>query len=75
LEREGCCNTVFWTFGGCIKTDASVKSTLPPRFWGVGIVFATFFGLLTVASKLCIFADFSVFLFFTQTLINMAIDI
>jgi len=31
--------------------DASVKSILPPRFWSVGVVFAAFFGLLTVASK------------------------
>jgi hypothetical protein len=31
--------------------DASVKSILPPQFWSVGIVFAAFFGLLTVASK------------------------
>ena len=30
--------------------DASVKSTLPPRFWSVATVFAAFFGLLTVAS-------------------------
>jgi hypothetical protein len=30
--------------------DASVKSILPPRFWGIGLVFAMFFGLLTVAS-------------------------
>jgi hypothetical protein len=35
-----------------VTIDASVKSTLPPRFWGVGIVFAAFFGLLTVASRL-----------------------
>ena len=28
--------------------DASVKSTLPPRFWSVGIAFAAFFGLLAV---------------------------
>jgi hypothetical protein len=34
------------------KTDASVKSTLPPRFWGVGVVFEAFYGLLAVASKL-----------------------
>ena len=30
--------------------DASVKSTLPPRFWSVGVAFAVFFGLLAVAS-------------------------
>ena len=30
--------------------DASVKSTLPPRFWSVDIVFAAFFGLLAVTS-------------------------
>jgi hypothetical protein len=33
------------------KYDASVKSILPPQFWSVGIVFAVFFGLLTVASN------------------------
>jgi hypothetical protein len=33
------------------KMDASVKSTLPPRFWSVGSAFAAFFGLLAVASK------------------------
>jgi hypothetical protein len=33
------------------KMDASVKSTLPPQFWSIGVVFAAFFGLLTVASK------------------------
>ena len=33
------------------NTDASVKSTLPPRFWSVATVFATFFGLLAVASE------------------------
>ena len=34
------------------KNDASVKSTLPPRFWSVGIVFVTFVGLLAVVSKI-----------------------
>ena len=34
------------------KNDASVKNTLPPRFWSVGIVFVTFVGLLAVASKI-----------------------
>jgi hypothetical protein len=33
------------------RRDASVKSTLPTRFWSVGVVFAAFFGLLTVASE------------------------
>ncbi len=43
------CNCFF------VTVDASVKSTLPPRFWGVGIVFAAFFGLLTVASPFALF--------------------
>jgi len=34
------------------KNDASVKNTLPPRFWSVGIVFVTFVGLLAVVSKI-----------------------
>ena len=34
-----------------VKTDASVKSTLPSRFWSVAVVFAAFSGLLAVASK------------------------
>ncbi|MCK5269260.1 MAG: hypothetical protein KAJ46_00690 [Sedimentisphaerales bacterium] len=33
------------------KSDASVKSTLPSRFWSVAVVFAAFFGLLAVASN------------------------
>jgi len=34
------------------NTDASVKSTLPLRFWGVGIVVVAFFGFLAVASNM-----------------------
>jgi len=33
-----------------LDTNARVKSTLPPRLWIVGVVFAAFFGLLAVAS-------------------------
>ncbi|MCK5271004.1 MAG: hypothetical protein KAJ52_00440 [Sedimentisphaerales bacterium] len=42
------------SFGRIIlhRIDASVKSTLPPRFWSVAVVFAAFFGLLAVASEL-----------------------
>jgi hypothetical protein len=34
------------------NTDASVKSTLPPRFRSVAVVFEAFFGFLAVASIL-----------------------
>ena len=41
------------TAGGVfLIIDASVKSISPPRFWSVGVVFAAFFRLLTVASLL-----------------------
>ncbi len=44
-------NLMVWKFVMMAKNDASVKSSLPPGFWSVGIVFWPFFGLLAVASK------------------------
>jgi len=35
-----------------VLKDASVKSSLPLRFWSVGSAFAGFFGLLAIASKM-----------------------
>ena len=38
-------------FESTAKKDSSIESTLPSRFWSVGLVFAAFSGLLAVTSK------------------------
>jgi len=53
--QKGATQEVLATF------DASVKSTLPPRFWSVAVVFAAFFGLLAVAPHLAKMLPYFIF--------------